>query len=70
MCRRAGRPGCPADELHLEVRVPAVLVDVEDLDNVGMLEPGDGLGLGDEAEGGLAPGVRTGQDHLQRDRSI
>jgi hypothetical protein len=41
-----------------------MLVDVEDLDDVGVLEPGDGLGLGEEAVGGLLPGVRAGQDHL------
>ena len=38
---------------------------MEDLDDVGVLEPGDRLGLGEEAGGGLGRGVGAGQDHLQ-----
>ena len=60
--RLAGRPrgavepvgqAPAADVLHLEVGEAVVLADVEDLDDVGVLELGDGLGLGQEAGGGL-----------------
>ena len=47
-----------------------MLADVEDLDDVGVLELGDGLGLGQEAGGGLAAGVPAGQDHLQGDGAV
>ena len=47
-----------------------MLADVVDLDDVGVLEPGDGLGLGQEADGGLGAGVRAGQDHLQGDGAV
>ena len=47
-----------------------MLADVEDLDDVGVLELGDGLGLGQEAGGGLGAGVRAGQDHLQGDDAV
>ncbi len=47
-----------------------MLVDVEDLDDVGVLELGDGLGLGEEADGGLAPAWVPGQDHLQGDGAV
>ena len=47
-----------------------MLADVVDLDDVGVLEPGDGLGLGEEAGGGLGAGVRAGQDHLQGDGAV
>ena len=59
-----------ADELHLEVGEAGVLVDVEDLDDVGVLELGDGLGLGQEPGGGLGAGVLAGQDHLQGDGAV
>ena len=44
---------------------PSCLADVVDLDDVGMLQPGDGLGLAQEADDRLGAGVRAGQDHLQ-----
>ena len=47
-----------------------MLVDVEDLDDVRVLELGDGLGLGEEAGGGLGAGVGTGQDHLEGDGAV
>ena len=47
-----------------------MLVDVEDLDDVGVLELGDGLGLGQEPGGGLGAGVLAGQDHLQGDGAV
>ena len=36
-----------------------------DLHDVGVLQPGDGLGLGQEADRGEGVGVGSGQDHLQ-----
>ena len=53
------------DILQLEEGQAVGLADVVDLDDVGVLEPGDGLGLGEEADGGDGVGVGAGQDHLQ-----
>ena len=49
---------------------PVVLADLVDLDDVGVLQAGDGLGLGPEAAGGLGPGVLAGQDHLEGDEAV
>ena len=65
-CRRAARSRLPpADVLQLEEGQAVGLADVVDLDDVGVLELGDGLGLGQEAGGGDGVGVGAGQDHLQ-----
>jgi hypothetical protein len=47
-----------------------VLVDMVDLDDVGVVELGDGLGLGQEAGGGFAAGVGACQDHLEGDGAV
>ena len=41
------------------------LADVVDLHDIGVLQPGDGLSLGQEAGGGLGRGVGPAQDHFQ-----
>ena len=55
---------------QLEERQPVRLADVIDLDDAGMLEPGDGLGLDPEPRRGRLAGVRPGQDHLQGARAV
>ena len=42
-------PAAALDELQREVRRLAVLADLVDLHDVGVLQPGDGLGLAAEA---------------------
>ena len=70
--RRPGRAVEPAvqaaavDVLQLEERQAVGLADVVDLDDVGVLQAGDGLGLGQEAGDGLGAGMGPGQDHLER----
>jgi hypothetical protein len=41
-----------------------------DLDNVGVVQTGDGLRLGEEPTGLLRPGVVACQDHLQGDEAV
>ena len=53
-----------------EVGEAAGLADVVDLDDVGVLEAGDGLGLLVEPRQGDGAGVGAGQDHLERDQTI
>ena len=55
-------------ELQREERQAVVLADLVDLHDVGMLQAGDGLGLGAEAGQFRAAGVAAGQDHLQGDQ--
>ena len=54
--RSARRPA--VHELHEQVRLPVVLADLVDLDDVRVLEPGDGLGLGPEPRRLVGVGVR------------
>ena len=61
--RRSRLP--PGDVLQLEERQAVGLADVVDLDDVGVLELGDGLGLGEEADRGDGVGVGAGQDHFR-----
>ena len=77
--RVAGRPGgaveavgqaAPGDVLQREVRAAVVVAEGVDLDDVRVVQPGDGLGLGQEADGRLGPGVVAGQDHLQGDEAV
>ena len=69
--RRPGGAGelpvqAPAiDELQLEERQAVGLAAVVDLHDVGVLQAGDGLRLGQEAAHGLVVGMGTRQDHLQ-----
>ena len=70
-CRRGGRPGCrrrrtPARSTGGRRWSPTSI----DLDDVRVLQPGDRLGLGQEADGGLGPGVVAGQDHLEGDDAV
>ena len=57
------------DEFEGEVGEATGLADVVDLDDIGVLEAGDGLGLPVEAGQGLGAGVGAGQDHLERDQT-
>jgi hypothetical protein len=77
--RRRGRPAAadplgerrPVHELEGEVGQPGGLAHVEDLDDVRVLEPGDGPGLGEEpGDGRRGRGVRAGEDHLERDHPV
>src|SRR5262249_44994607 len=52
-------------ELQAEVGPALVLADLVDLDDVGVLEPGGGLGLGLEAGQVVRAAEVAGQDHLQ-----
>ena len=61
--RRSRLP--PSTILQLEEGQAVGLADVVDLHDVGVLQAGDGLRLGQEADGGLVVGMGTGQDHLQ-----
>ena len=69
--RRPGRPVEPPvqaaalEVLQLEVGEAVGLSDVVDLHDVGMLQAGDGLRLGQESGAGLGAGMATAQDHLQ-----
>jgi len=47
-----------------------VLADLVDLNDVGVLQAGDGLGLGAEAGQVRRAGMAARQDHLQRDDAI
>ncbi len=49
-----------------QVALPLELADLVDLHEVGVLEPGRGLGLVAEAGGDLGIGVDPGADHLER----
>ena len=85
MRRRAGRPRAAAagrrratcsrerlarDVLHAQVRLPVDRADLVDGDDVRVLEPGGGLGLGAEPGAvGVGRQVRLA-DHLQRDDPV
>ena len=77
--RLAGRPRVPGQvlgqaaavhELQGEVRVAVRLADLEDLHDVLVLQRRDRLGLAPEPLPLGRPGVRPGQDHLQRDGAV
>ena len=57
-------------ELQREERLALVLADLVDLDDVGVLQAGDGLRLGAEAVALVAPGMAAGQDHLESDEAV
>ena len=65
-----GGEAATVDEFEGEVREAADLADVVDLDDVGVLEAGEGLGLLVEPRQGDGAGVGAGQDHLERDQTI
>ncbi len=58
------------DELQRQERPAVLLANVIDLDDVGMLQPRDGLGLGVEAGDLGRAGMAARQDHLERDLAI
>jgi hypothetical protein len=55
----------PVHVFQGEIGVAVVTTDLMDLDDIGMLEAGDGLGFGAEAAEGLGAGVLAGEDHFQ-----
>ena len=56
--------------LQLEEGQAVGLADVVDLHDVGVLQPRDGLGLGQESDDRLGVGMGTGQDHLEGARAV
>ncbi len=58
------------NKFQRQVRVPAGLADVENLDDVRVLERGDRFGLALEPLALGRSGVDAGQDHLQRDGAV
>ena len=64
------RERLPADELHAEVRLPADRADLVDGDDVRVLEPRGGLGLGAEPGAVRVGGEVRFADHLQRDDAV
>ena len=58
------------EELQREIRQAVVLADLEDLDDVGVVDGGDGQGLGLEANQVLRSCTDAGLDHLQRDQAL
>jgi hypothetical protein len=71
--RRRAEPGgqTPAvHELQRQERPAFVFADLEDLHDVGVLKARDRLGLAAKEGQGAIAGVRSGQDHLERDHSV
>ena len=77
--RPFGRPGgavellrqaAPLQVFELEIGPVVVVAEAVDLDDVGMAQLRDRLGLGEEANGRLVTGVFTRQDHLERDDAV
>ena len=71
-CRRASVQAAALDVLQLEERQAVGLADVVDLDDVGVLQPGDRLGLGQEADrcfgpAWAPPGSSSGAGAIQQD---
>ncbi len=64
------RQAAPIEELQREIGQAVVLADLEDLDDVRVVDGGDGAGLGLEA--GQVAGSRAGagEDHLERDQAV
>ena len=58
------------DDLHGEERQAVVRAHLVDLDDVRVLQAGDGLGLGQEAGTILRPGVTAGENHFQGDEPV
>ena len=60
----------PLDKLQRQERAAFVFADFVNLNDIGMLEAGDGLGFGAESGTLLGAGVDAGPEHLQGDRSL
>ena len=58
------------DQLQREERQAVVLAGLVDLDDIGMRELGDGLGLGAESRQAHGTHVHPGEDHLQGDQAL
>ncbi|HKI35726.1 MAG TPA: hypothetical protein VKA46_27975 [Gemmataceae bacterium] len=57
-------------EFQGEIGQSIEIADFVDLHDVGVLQAGDGLGLGAEAPQVVGGGVDTRQDHLQRHQAV
>ena len=70
--RRADLVGeaSPLDVLEREKRLPLMLADLVDGDDVRMLEPADGKRLGSEAMEFALVGMFAGEDHFDRDPAV
>jgi hypothetical protein len=77
--RRSRWPGCAVEpvrqaaavhEFQREERPTFRLANLVNLHNVGVLQVGDGFGLGAKAEQVRFSRVTAGQDHLQRHQAI
>ena len=64
------RQAASLEELQREIRQAVVLADLEDLDDVGVVDGGDGAGLGLEASQVVRSCTGAGLDHLQRDQAL
>jgi hypothetical protein len=62
------REAAAGHEFQAQEREAGVLAHFVDLDDVGMLHPGDRFGLGPEPGQRLHPGRGAGLDHLQGHR--
>ena len=60
----------PFHVLQGEEGLPVVLADFVDLNDVRMLDAGDGLGLATEADDGVRLGACSGKNHLQGDQAF
>ncbi len=60
----------PGDQLHAEIVLVLELADLEDRHDVGVVEPGDGLGLVLEPADLVGGGEPGGLDHLQSHRAV
>lgn len=58
------------DVFQGEVRLSLVLVDLVHLDDVEVVEGGDGPGLGGEPGAVLGGGLGAGEDHFQGDAAV
>ena len=58
------------EQLQRDERQAVDLADLVDLDDVGMAEPGDGLGLDPEAGEVVGAGLAAAADHLEGDQAV
>ena len=70
MSTRAEPDATARDVLEAEERQAVVLAHLKDLDNVGVLKPGNGLRLAPEPRQLVGPGRVAGADHLERDGAL
>ena len=70
LAAQAAGQAAAGDVFHLEIRPALVLAEGEDLDDVRVVQPRDGLGLGEEPDGRLGGRMVAGQDRLERDDPV